>query len=54
MLLNVIWLVFGGLLHSFTESEADIPGIARYDPGAARQTFRLVDEFAAAAFEGRL
>jgi dienelactone hydrolase len=47
-------LVFGGLLHSFTESEADLPGIAKYDPGAARQSYRLVDDFATAAFEGKL
>ena len=28
-------LVFGGLLHSFAEIESDVPGIARYDAGAA-------------------
>ena len=47
-------LLFGGLLHSFSESEADIPGIAKYDPGAARQSYRMVDDFATAAFEGKL
>jgi dienelactone hydrolase len=47
-------LVFGGLLHSFCEAESDVPGIARYDAGAARQSYALVDDFASAAFEGKL
>jgi dienelactone hydrolase len=47
-------LLFGGLLHSFSESEADVPGIAKYHPDAARQSYRMVDDFAAAAFEGKL
>jgi dienelactone hydrolase len=47
-------LVFGGLLHSFSESETDIPGIARYDAGAARQSYAMVDDFVNAAFEGKL
>lgn len=47
-------LVFGGLLHSFSEIESDVPGIARYDAGAARQTYKMVDEFASAAFESKL
>lgn len=53
---NAKWqmLVFGGLLHSFSEIESDAPGIARYDAGAARQTYKIVDEFATAAFEGKL
>ena len=53
---NAKWqmLVFGGLLHSFSEIESDVPGIARYDAGAARQTYKIVDEFATAAFEGTL
>jgi dienelactone hydrolase len=46
--------VFGGLLHSFCEAESDIPGIARFDPGAARQCYRMIDEFATAAFDGKL
>ena len=33
-------LVFGGLLHSFCEAESDVPGIACFDPGAARQCYR--------------
>jgi dienelactone hydrolase len=47
-------LVFGGLLHSFCEIESDVPGIARYDAGAARQAYNMVDDFASAAFAGKL
>lgn len=47
-------LTFGGLLHSFSEIESDVPGIARYDAGAARQCFNMIDDFATAAFEGKL
>ncbi|MGN6572444.1 MAG: dienelactone hydrolase family protein [Pseudolabrys sp.] len=47
-------LVFGGLLHSFSEPESDVPGIARYDAGAARQCYAMIDDFATAAFEGKL
>jgi len=47
-------LVFGGLLHSFCEVESDVPGIACYDPGAARQCYAMIDDFATAAFEGKL
>jgi len=47
-------LVFGGLLHSFCEVESDVPGIARFDAGAARQSYNMVDDFVTAAFEGKL
>jgi dienelactone hydrolase len=47
-------LVFGGLLHSFSEIESDMPGVARYDAGAARQSYNMIDDFATAAFEGKL
>jgi dienelactone hydrolase len=47
-------LVFGGLLHSFSEIESDVPGVARYDAGAARQSYNMIDDFATAAFEGKL
>ena len=46
--------IFGGLLHSFCEAESDVPGIARFDPGAARQCYRMVDDFATAAFDRKL
>ncbi len=47
-------LVFGGLLHSFCEVESDVPGIACYDAGAARQCYNMVDDFVTAAFEQKL
>jgi hypothetical protein len=47
-------LLFGHQLHSFCESESNVPGIGRYDPGAARQCFNMLDDFLDAAFEGKL
>ena len=47
-------LTFGGLLHSFCESEADVPGIAEYNAPAAAQSHRLLDQFITNAFEGKL
>ena len=47
-------LVFGHLLHSFCESELNVPGIGCFDPGAARQCYNMVDDFVSAAFEGKL
>jgi dienelactone hydrolase len=46
--------VFGHMLHSFTEEESDYPGVAKFDPGAARQCYKAVDDFIAAAFDGTL
>ena len=45
---------FGHLLHSFAEEESNVPGIARFDPGAARQCYKMVDDFVTAAFDGKL
>jgi dienelactone hydrolase len=47
-------LVFGGLVHSFCESEAHVPGIAEYNAPAARQSFRLLEQFIEDAFAGNL
>jgi len=47
-------LTFGGLLHSFCETEADVPGIAEYNAPAAAQSYRLLDQFITDAFEGAL
>jgi dienelactone hydrolase len=47
-------LVFGHLLHSFCESESNMPGIGCFDPGAARQCYAMVDDFVSAAFDGKL
>jgi dienelactone hydrolase len=46
--------LFGHLLHSFTEEEANVPGIAKFDPGAARQCYKMIDDFVTAAFDGKL
>jgi dienelactone hydrolase len=43
-------LLFGGLLHSFTEEEADVPGIGKFDAGAARQSLAMLDDVVTAAF----
>lgn len=47
-------LTFGGLLHSFCEAEANVPDIAKYNEPAARQSYRLLDQFITDAFEGKL
>jgi len=47
-------LTFGGLVHSFCESEAHVPGIAEYNEPAARQSYRLLDQFITDAFERKL
>jgi dienelactone hydrolase len=46
-------LVFGELLHAFTDQGADIATIAAYDEPAARQTYVLTHAFLADAFAGR-
>lgn len=47
-------LDFGGRLHSFAEEETDMPGVAKYHPGAAHQTYRMLDDFIQDAFAKRL
>jgi dienelactone hydrolase len=47
-------LTFGGLLHSFCESDAHVPGIAEYNRPAARQSYRLLDQFISSSFDGDL
>jgi dienelactone hydrolase len=47
-------LDFGGRLHSFAEEETDMPGVAKFDPGAAHQTYRMLDDFIQDAFAKRL
>jgi dienelactone hydrolase len=47
-------LVFGHLVHSFSESDAHVPGIAEYNAPAARQSFRLARQFVADAFQDQL
>jgi dienelactone hydrolase len=47
-------LDFGGRLHSFSEEETDMPGLAKYHAGAAHQTYRMLDDFIQDAFAKRL
>jgi dienelactone hydrolase len=47
-------LDFGGRLHSFSEAETMMPGIAEYHAGAAHQTYRMLDDFIQDAFAKRL
>jgi dienelactone hydrolase len=47
-------LDFGGRLHSFSEEETDMPGFAKFHPGAAHQTYRMLDDFIQDAFAKRL
>jgi dienelactone hydrolase len=47
-------LDFGGRLHSFSEEETDMPGVAKFHAGAAHQTYRMLDDFIQDAFAKRL
>jgi dienelactone hydrolase len=47
-------LDFGGRLHSFSEEETNMPGIAVFHAGAAHQTYRMLDDFIQDAFARRL
>ena len=47
-------LDFGGRLHSFSEEETMMQGIAEYHAGAAQQTYRMLDDFIQDAFHKRL
>jgi dienelactone hydrolase len=47
-------LDFGGRLHSFSEEETKMAGVAEYHPGAAHQTYRMLDDFIQDAFARRL
>jgi dienelactone hydrolase len=47
-------LNFGGRLHSFSQEETSMPGIAEYHAGSAHQTYRMLDDFIQDAFAGRL
>ena len=45
---------FGGLVHSFAESEANFKGVAEYNAAGARQSYAMIETFIADAFAGRL
>jgi dienelactone hydrolase len=47
-------LDFGGRLHSFTEEEAMVKGMAEYNAPATHQTFRMLDDFIQDAFNKKL
>ncbi len=47
-------LDFGGRLHSFSEEETMMPGVAEYHAGAAHQTYRMLDDFIQDAFNKKL
>jgi len=47
-------LDFGGRLHSFSEEETMMPGVAEYNAPAAHQTYRMLDDFIQDAFNKKL
>ena len=47
-------LDFGGRLHSFSEEETMMKGIAEFDAAAAHQTYRMLDDFIQDAFNNKL
>jgi dienelactone hydrolase len=47
-------LDFGGRLHSFAEEETMMKGRAEFDAPAARQTYRMLDDFIQDAFNKNL
>jgi dienelactone hydrolase len=47
-------LDFGGRLHSFSEEETMMAGVAEYHAGAAHQTYRMLDDFIQDAFNRKL
>jgi dienelactone hydrolase len=46
--------IFGHVVHSFCEPEANVPGIAEYNEPAARQTYRMIEQFIGDALDGLL
>jgi dienelactone hydrolase len=47
-------VVFSGILHAYTDQGADVPGIAKYDEPAVRQSYAIAHAFLADAFAGKL
>jgi len=43
-------VVFGGLIHAFTDVGVDVPGIAKYDEAATRATYLMARSFLDEAF----
>jgi dienelactone hydrolase len=53
---GVTWrmLIFGGVIHAYTDVGTDVPGIARYDEPASRTSYEVADAFITDAFANRL
>lgn len=47
-------VVFSGILHAYTDEDADVPGVAKYDEPAARQSYAIIHAFLADAFAEKL
>jgi dienelactone hydrolase len=47
-------LTFSGVLHAFTNEDANLPGISKYHEPTARQSYTHMHAFLADAFAGRL
>jgi dienelactone hydrolase len=46
-------MVFGGVLHAFTDVGVDIPGLARFDAPATRSTYAMTQAFLRDAFSAQ-
>lgn len=47
-------LLFSGVLHAYTDQDANVPGVAAWNEPATRQTYALTHQFIADAFAGKL
>jgi len=47
-------LTFGGVLHSFSEEETNVPGISQFDSAAAFQTYKMIDDYIEGTLAGVL
>lgn len=44
-------MIFGGVVHAYTDVGANVPGVAVYDEAAARLSYQLTHEFIEEAFD---
>ena len=47
-------VVFSGIVHAYTDDETPVPGVAKYDEPASRQSYAIMQAFIADAFAGKL
>ena len=47
-------LTFSGVLHAYTNEDANLPGVSKYHEPTARQSYAHMHAFLADAFAGRL